>query len=193
MKATRAGCIILFTVLVFVALEGDLLQRTRFPVKQRRREAAIGQEEEVKKKKNREKQEEKQETKEEKLRRGRECKCKCRQSPDSEFSCHELSLCATKPLQTCSTDEIVMRCPSLRGGSFIIRPRLAHVVALLRISGPVVDTALFHRVPVSCGLWAAEYSRCREGTHYGSIYRLFEYSSPHDEEAVLLGKQVLLY
>ena len=202
MKATRAGCIILCTVLVFATLELDLLQRTRFPVKQRRREAAIGQEEEVKRKKNREKQEEKQEgeekqknreKKEEKLRRGRECKCKCRQSPDSEFSCHEFSLCATTPLQMCSTDEIVMRCPSLRGGSFIIRPRLAHVVALLRISGPVVDTALFHRVPVSCGLWAAEYSRCTKGTHYGSIYRLFEYSSPHDEEAVLLGKQVLLY
>jgi hypothetical protein len=184
MKATRVGCMILCTVLVFIALEGDLLQRTRFPVKQRRREAAIG-EEEVKKKKNRGKQEEK-------LRRGRECKCKCRQSPDREFSCHELSLCATTPLQMCSTDQIVMRCPSVRGGSFIIRPRLAHVVALLRISGPVVDTALFHRVPDSCGLWAAEYSRCREGTHYGSVYRLFEYSSPHDEEAVLLGKQVLL-
>jgi hypothetical protein len=69
-----------------------LLQRARFPVKQRRREAAIGEEEEVKQKKNREKQEEK-------LWRGRECKCKCRQSPDSEFSCHELSLCATTPLQ----------------------------------------------------------------------------------------------
>jgi hypothetical protein len=103
-----------------------------------------------------------------------------------------LSLCATTPLQMWSTDEIVMHCPSVSGGSFIIRPRLAHVVALLRISGPVVDTALFHRVPDSWGLWAAEYSRCWEGTHYGSIYRLFEYSSPHDEEVVLLVKPVLL-
>ena len=44
----------------------------------------------------------------------------------------------------CPTDELVMHCPSDRGGEFFLRGGASGVVALLRISGPVVDTVLFH-------------------------------------------------
>ena len=139
------------------------------------------------------------------LHLGREiCDCKCKSYPSKKsFPCHRSSICADSPLSmcdmdskpcnlSCPTDETVMHCRESGGGSLLVRPRLQHVVALLRLSGPVIDTLQLRKMPKSCGLWAANYTVCGAGLHHATMSTLFEYSSRHHDEAVLLGSTCLV-
>ena len=157
---------------------------------------------------------------------GKQCRCACRRAAQlahSAVPCQRSDLCASRPLKinigtdapagwgdgavACPTDELVMHCPSDRGGEFVLRAGASGVVALLRISGPVVDTVLFHAEnkgrdnmqmhadanrskegAAACRLWTAGYSICGPGRHFATVYRLFDDASV---EAVMSGKTCL--
>jgi hypothetical protein len=113
-----------------------------------------------------------------------DCLCVCGQG-SIEFECSQQQLCLDSVTvggrgshTSCPAEDVVMRCASDGGGTFLLRTSAPHLSAFVRISGPTLDTVLFDKMEGACGLWSAEYLYCGGGSYHASVYTLFKDSSP---------------